>query len=152
MTFLYQWIKKSYKKKGFLRLSAIEYNTYRELTKNIEVEVVPIYVSDQKQFPNQYLYTYNVSITNHSLLSCQLISRHWIIIDGFGCREDIRGQGVVGDQPVIRPGQTYQYSSYCPLPTPTGNMRGFFNFVDSNKQDFQVKVPLFFLRQDVIIQ
>ncbi len=133
-------------------MSAIEKNTYRALTDDIEVEVVPIYIPGQKQFPNQYLYTYNVAVTNHSSLSCQLLSRHWIIIDGFGCREDIKGQGVVGDQPIIRSGQTYQYSSYCPLPTPTGNMRGFFNFIDSHQQSFQVKVPLFFLRQDAVIQ
>ena len=132
-------------------MSAIE-NIYRELTDNIEVEVIPLYVPGQEQFPGQYLYTYNVSITNHSSKPCQLLSRHWIIIDGFGCREDIKGEGVVGDQPVIQPGQTYQYSSYCPLPTPTGNMRGFFNFIDNDKQSFQVKVPLFFLRQDAIIQ
>ncbi len=133
-------------------MSAIENNTYRELTRDIEVEVIPVYVPGQKQFPNQYLYTYNVAITNHSSGSCQLISRHWIIIDGFGCREDVKGQGVVGDQPVIRPDQTYQYSSYCPLPTPTGNMRGFFDFTDSEGRGFRVKVPLFFLRQDAIIQ
>lgn len=132
-------------------MSAIE-NIYRELTDDIEVEVIPLYVPCQEQFPDQYLYTYNVSITNHSSRPCRLLSRHWIIIDGFGCREDVKGEGVVGDQPVIQPGQTYQYSSYCPLPTPTGNMRGFFNFMDSDKQSFQVKVPLFFLRRDAVIQ
>lgn len=125
-------------------------NSYRQTTQDIEVEVTPIYVPEQTEFHNQHLYTYNVSITNHSEESCQLLSRHWIIVDGFGQREDVRGDGVVGQQPVIKPGETYQYSSYCPIPTPTGNMRGSFEFMDSNHHLFQVKVPLFFLRQDAL--
>ena len=129
-------------------MSAVK-STYRELTNHIEVEVVPFYISGQEEFPSQYLYSYEISIFNHSPFYCQLLSRHWIIIDGYGCREDIKGEGVVGNQPVIQPGEEYNYSSCCPLPTATGNMRGFFNFIDENKKSFQVRVPLFFLRPDV---
>lgn len=127
-------------------------NTYKQTTQDIEVEVIPIFVPDQTQFPDQYLYTYNVSITNHSLESCQLLSRRWIIIDGNGNKEVIEGEGVVGEQPTLSAGQNYQYSSYCPLSTPTGNMRGSFFFVDQFRQEFEVKVPLFFLRKDAVIQ
>ncbi len=127
-------------------------NIYRETTKNIEVEVIPIFVPDQTQFVGQFLYTYNVSITNHSTAPCQLLSRKWIIVDGNGGCETVEGDGVVGEQPLIEPGATYQYSSYCPLPTPTGNMRGSFYFVDLQGREFEVKVPLFFLRKDAILQ
>lgn len=127
-------------------------HTYSQSTQNIEVEVIPLYVPEQTEFKDQHLYTYNISITNHSSTACQLLKRHWIIVDGLGRKEDINGDGVVGEQPLIQPGQTYQYSSYCPLPTPTGNMRGSFTFIDARNQEFQVRVPLFFLRQDAVIQ
>ena len=127
-------------------------NTYREVTQNIEVEVIPIFVPDQAQFANQFLYTYNISITNNSDKGCKLIGRHWIIIDGDGNREDIQGEGVVGEQPFLEPGENYQYSSYCPLNTPTGNMRGSFFFLDEDRNEFEVKVPLFFLRKDTVMQ
>lgn len=127
-------------------------NTYREFTKDIEVEVVPVFVPDQKQFMGQFLYTYNVSITNHSKSSCRLLRRKWVIVDGEGHKDIVEGEGVVGEQPFLDPGDSYQYSSYCPLPTPTGNMRGAFYFQDSKGEEFEVKVPLFFLREDAMIQ
>ena len=127
-------------------------NTYREITRNIEVEVIPIFVPDQTQFVDQFLYTYNISITNHSGEPCQLLRRKWIIVDGDGHKEVVEGDGVVGEQPHLKPGENYQYSSYCPLHTPTGNMRGAFYFVDQNNREFEVKVPVFFLRQDAVLQ
>lgn len=127
-------------------------NTYSQVTQDIQVEVVPVYVPEQSQFPQQHLFTYNISITNHSNDTCQLLQRHWIIVDGKGHREDVHGEGVVGEQPILKPGQCYQYSSYCPLPTPTGNMRGFFTFINSKGIEFQIPVPVFFLRQDALIQ
>ena len=127
-------------------------HTYMQMTREIEVEVIPIFVPDQTQFEGQYLYTYNISITNHSQSKCQLLRRHWIIVDGEGHREEVTGDGVVGEQPVLEPEQNYQYSSFCPLKTPTGNMRGSFTFVDAEGIEFDVKVPLFFLRKDAVIQ
>ena len=127
-------------------------NLYTEITNDIEVEVIPIYVPDQTQFVDQHLYTYNISITNNGSEACQLMSRHWIIVNGKGHQEEIEGEGVVGEQPHLEPGQTYQYSSYCPLATPTGNMRGTFTFKTTQGNEFKVRVPLFFLRQDAVIQ
>ncbi len=127
-------------------------NTYRQTTHNIEVEVVPIFVPDQTQFNDKHLYTYNVSITNHSSSTCQLLRRHWIIMDGNGNKEEVQGDGVIGEQPSLAPSENFQYSSFCPLSTPTGNMRGAFTFVDAENNEFEVKVPLFFLRQDAILQ
>jgi ApaG protein len=85
-------------------------------------------------------------------MPCQLLRRKWIIVDGRGHKEIIEGDGVVGEQPHLNPGENYQYSSYCPLKTPSGSMRGSFFFADSNGEEFEVKVPLFFLRQDAIMQ
>lgn len=127
-------------------------NIYTEKTHNIEVEVVPIYIPEQTQFVGQFLYTYNISITNHGSQACQLLKRHWIIVDGHGRKEEIEGDGVVGEQPIIEAGESYQYSSYCPLPTPTGNMRGSFTFKDEDGRNFRVSVPLFFLREDALVQ
>lgn len=122
---------------------------YSERTSDIVVEVVPTYIPEQTQFVNQHLYSYNITITNHSEQICQLLKRQWVIVDGRGQKEEVEGEGVVGEQPVLSPGQTYQYSSYCPLATPTGNMRGAFQFIDESRRTFWVKVPLFFLRQDL---
>ncbi|MEM7645539.1 MAG: Co2+/Mg2+ efflux protein ApaG [Pseudomonadota bacterium] len=127
-------------------------NIYKAVTEDIEVEVIPLYIPEQTQFENQHLFTYNVSITNHSQTTCKLLRRHWIIMDGLGRREDVEGEGVVGEQPTLVPGDNYQYSSYCPIPTPTGNMRGSFLFEDDNGNNFSVKVPLFFLRPDTVLQ
>jgi len=127
-------------------------HTYSENTHGIEVEVIPLFVPDQTQFVNQYLYTYNISITNHSEEPCQLLRRHWVIVDGNGQKDEVEGEGVVGEQPTIAPGQSYQYSSYCPLPTATGNMRGGFEFINPRNEKFWVMVPLFFLRQDTVVQ
>ncbi len=127
-------------------------NIYRETTQEIEVEVIPLFVPEQTQFVGQFLYTYNVSITNNSNHPCQLLRRKWIIVDGNGHSETVEGDGVVGEQPQIQPGATYQYSSYCPLSSETGNMRGSFYFIDDRGEEFEVKVPLFFLRKDAIIQ
>ena len=85
-------------------------------------------------------------------MDCQLLNRHWIIVDGMGQREEVQGEGVVGEQPILEPGENYQYSSYCPLPTQTGSMRGSFEFLGADQQLFQVKVPLFFLRPDTVMQ
>jgi ApaG protein len=127
-------------------------NIYREVTRNIEVEVIPLYVPDQTQFVGQHLYTYNVSITNHSSTPCQLLRRKGIIVDGEGRQETVEGDGVVGEQPLLAPEESYQYSSYCPLATATGNMRGSFFFVDPDGHEFEVRVPLFFLRKDAVVQ
>lgn len=126
--------------------------TYKETTYDIEVEVLPVFVPDQTQFVDQYLYTYNVSITNLGDSPCRLMRRKWVIVDGNGRKEIVEGDGVVGEQPFLESGENYQYSSYCPLMTPTGNMRGSFYFLDMEGREFEVKVPLFFLRQDTIIQ
>lgn len=122
-------------------------HAYRELTQGIEVTVRPEYLPEESSPEyRQFVFAYHVTITNQGETEVQLISRHWIITDGQGVVHEVKGPGVVGQQPKLKPGESHQYSSYCPLPTPTGNMRGSFQMVNSLGAKFDAKVPLFFFR------
>jgi ApaG protein len=125
---------------------------YREITQGIEIEVRPEYRPEESR-PEQhvFIFAYHITITNRSELPVQLISRHWIITDGMGAAHEVKGEGVVGEQPKLAPGQSHSYSSYCPLPTRTGNMRGTFQMVNDLGASFDVRIPLFFLRDDSAI-
>src|SRR4051812_36772053 len=100
---------------------------YREITHNIQIEVEPRFVPEES-FPERgyYFFSYTIRITNFGEQPTRLLSRHWIITDGRGQVHEMKGAGVVGEQPRLEPGQTFEYSSFCPLPTPTGNMRGAY--------------------------
>ena len=120
---------------------------YSERTHDIVVDVVPEFVS--KEFSGDhyyYIYSYTVKVTNWRSTSCQLISRHWIIRDGKAHEEHVIGDGVVGKQPIILPGDSFSYTSGCPLITATGNMRGKFYMTGPTEEEFEVRIPLFFLR------
>lgn len=119
---------------------------YEAVTRNIKVEVLPEYVEEQS-FPQLpiYYYKYAVTVTNESNHLIQLIDRHWIITDGRGVVEHVQGPGVIGEQPFIRPGESYRYESACPLPTKTGNMRGTYG-IKTQEETFRIQIPLFFLR------
>ncbi|MBC7693108.1 MAG: Co2+/Mg2+ efflux protein ApaG [Methylotenera sp.] len=120
---------------------------YYELTQGIEVEVTPQYLpAESAPERSQYVFGYHITITNKGDTEVQLISRHWIISDGEGVIREVKGPGVIGEQPNLKPGQKHEYSSFCPLPTPTGNMRGTFQMVNTLGASFDVKIPLFFLR------
>lgn len=120
---------------------------YSETTGQIRIEVEPRYVPEHSMPEHdRYVFTYTVKIKNLGNRPVQLISRHWIITDGRGRSEQVKGPGVVGQQPIIQPGETYTYSSFCPLQTPTGNMRGRYIMVDDRQREFEVAIPLFFLR------
>jgi len=120
---------------------------YAETTHDIEVKVMPFFVPEQSlPEAGRFLYGYHVTITNHGQAEAKLISRHWIITDGHSRVEEVKGEGVVGLQPLLRPGESFEYTSACPLPTPTGNMRGSYLMVDQNGRRLTVRIPLFFLR------
>ena len=122
-------------------------HVYREITDDIEVTVRPELVTDQSNSDlGYYFYKYDISISNKSDTSHQIMSRHWIVRDGKGNEEEVIGEGLLGEQPCIEPGQSYTYSSACPLTTPTGNMRGKYYSVDSDGNEHKVNIPLFFLR------
>jgi ApaG protein len=120
---------------------------YYESTQGIEVEVTPEFIpGESKPLEAQFLFSYHITIRNKGETEVQLMTRHWIITDGAGVVREVKGPGVIGEQPKLRPGEKFEYSSFCPLSTPTGNMRGTFQMVNHLGAQFDVKIPLFFLR------
>ena len=97
---------------------------------DIRVEVLSQYSPENSRpTEDEWIFQYTVRITNKGAETVQLISRHWIITDGFEQTREVKGLGVVGEQPVLAPGESYQYSSWCPLKTPTGSMRGTYRMI-----------------------
>ena len=114
-----------------------------------EIAVVPkaSYVEDQSDpSKNQYVFAYTITVTNSGTVPAQLISRHWIITDGVGHTEEVQGEGVVGEQPVLAPGESFQYSSWCPLKTPTGRMHGTYQMARANGSQFDIEIAPFALK------
>ncbi len=110
------------------------------------VEVTPRYLPEQSA-PDQgvYSFAYTVTISNTGEVPSQLISRHWKINDATGHAEEVKGLGVVGAQPLIKPGESFQYSSGCRLRTPTGTMHGTYFMVAEDGERFDISIPLFVL-------
>ena len=119
---------------------------FEATTENIKIEVLPTYFQEESD-PEQSLYCfrYKVKITNLSSVSVQLMHRHWVIIDGAGQTEEVKGPGVIGQQPVIDPGMMFEYESFCPLTTPTGSMHGSYQMVRPNGDKVDVQIPQFML-------
>ena len=118
------------------------------LTQGIRISVESIYVPARSQPERgQYFFAYTVRITNEGDAPAQLISRHWIITDGSNAIEEIKGPGVVGNQPVLAPGQAFEYTSGCPLPTPFGSMRGSYQMVTSDGTTFDAEIAEFVLSE-----
>jgi ApaG protein len=91
----------------------------------------------------EYFFSYNIKIINNSNQRAKLLSRYWHITDGLGNSEDIHGPGVVGKTPKIRPGESFSYTSFCPIKTPIGSMEGSFRLVNEDKSEFEVEVKKF---------
>lgn len=118
--------------------------TAEATTEGITVRVAPRYAADQSDPDNgHWMWHYHVRIENGSGIAVQLIDRHWEIIDGRGQRRDVMGEGVVGEQPLIQPGDSFDYVSGCPLPTPSGMMRGRYGMLDPGGRRFEVAIPAF---------
>ena len=116
------------------------------LTQGIRVSVESFYLPAQSQPERrQYVFAYKVRIANEGETPAQLISRHWIIQDADGHTEHVRGPGVVGAQPRLEPGQSHEYTSYCPLSTPSGSMRGAYQMVRDDGSQFDAVVGVFSL-------
>lgn len=115
-------------------------------TEMVTVYVHPIYrAEDSDPEAGHWLWHYHIRVENGGGVAVQLIDRHWIIIDGKGMRRDVMGDGVVGEQPLIAPGESFDYVSGCPLTTPWGSMQGRFGMVDSGGRRFEVAIPHFHL-------
>jgi ApaG protein len=128
-----------------VQITPVEY--YSATTENIQIEVTPSYLPE-RSIPqnNQFFYGYKICITNHSDVAVRVVHRHWKIKNGNGHTHEIQGPGIIGEQPMIKPGEFYEYSSFSPLTTPHGNMRGKYQMVDEFGNRFWVEVPLFFFR------
>lgn len=113
------------------------------------VEARPQYIAEQSA-PQQavYSFAYTVTVHNTGEVAAQLISRHWVITDGNGHTEEVKGLGVVGQQPMLRPGESFQYSSGCRLRTASGAMRGSYFCVAEDGERFEVEIPAFILDAD----
>ena len=108
--------------------------------------VVPQYLEDQSNpVRHEYAFAYTVTIVNSGDVPAQLIGRHWIITDATGRTEEVRGLGVVGHQPLLQPGEQFQYTSGCHLRTATGTMHGSFFCVAEDGERFEVDIPIFVL-------
>lgn len=120
---------------------------FTALTDGIRVVVRSKYAPERSEpARRQWFFLYTVLVTNESASTVQLVSRHWVITDAYGETEEVRGPGVVGEQPILRPGQSFEYTSGCPLRTPFGSMLGEYQMVDQDGGTFEVKIPPFVLR------
>ena len=117
------------------------------LTNGIRVEVLSRHVP-QNSAPvhDEWVFQYTVRITNQGSETVQLLSRHWIITDALEHIKEVRGPGVVGQQPVLAPGESFQYSSWCPLRTPTGTMHGTYEMVCTDGTKFDIEIAPFALK------
>jgi ApaG protein len=119
---------------------------YSAVSNSIRVTVRPKFMPQQSEPDHgRYFWAYSIEIANAGDVTVQLTHRHWKITDGEGRREEVRGAGVVGEQPTLKPGESYRYTSGCPLKTPSGIMVGAYRMVDENGRVFDVEIPAFSL-------
>ena len=113
---------------------------------DIEVRSAPQFIADQSNpEDDHYVFAYTITIRNTGTVAAQLISRHWIITDADDQEQGVRGLGVVGHQPLLQPGESFEYTSGCALPTPVGTMRGTYQMVAEDGTHFDADIPEFTL-------
>jgi len=117
---------------------------YRAKTRSIEVTVEPSYVESESG-NGRYFWSYTINITNGGSQIVQVRARHWRITDGNGRTEEVKGAGVVGKQPVLKPGESFSYTSGCPLTTPSGIMVGTYQVETDGGERFNIAIPAFSL-------
>ena len=118
----------------------------------IAIQVETRYLAEQSQpEQNHYVFAYRVTITNQGEMPAQLISRHWIITDANGDTKEVRGEGVVGEQPVLQPGESYQYTSGSVLETPVGSMHGSYQMIDAEGRAFDATITPFRLATATVL-
>jgi ApaG protein len=119
---------------------------YSSETHSILVTVEPRFLEQESDIANnRYFWAYHVTIENHSSIEVQLLTRYWHITDGVGRVEEVRGDGVVGETPLLSPSGKFEYTSGCPLATPSGFMRGSYQMIDQNGDMLEVEIPTFSL-------
>jgi ApaG protein len=119
---------------------------YTQTTRGLTVKVEPLYLEDQSSpADNQFVWAYRVRIENNGERTVQLLNRHWKITDAMGRLQEVKGPGVVGEQPVLRPGDVYEYTSGTPLSTPSGIMMGSYEMEVEDGERFDIVIPAFSL-------
>ena len=119
---------------------------YEQTTEAISVSVEPVYLDDHSApDENHYVWAYHVRIENRGRSTVQLLTRHWKITDSMGQIQEVRGDGVVGEQPVLDPGEVFEYTSGTPLATPSGIMAGSYHMLADGGRRFNVEIPPFSL-------
>ncbi len=125
-----------------------DHTTSEAVTNGIRVEVESRYHPERSApFQEHWFFSYTIRVTNLGDKTVQLISRHWIITDETGHIEEVKGEGVVGEQPVLEPGEAFQYTSFCQLKTPNGSMRGTYQMQTADGDHFDVEIASFGLRE-----
>lgn len=121
-------------------------HAYQSITNGIEVSVAPRFLEDQSDpMEGRFVWSYAVEIVNNGAETVQLEARRWIITDGNGFQQEVEGPGVVGEQPVLNPGDSYSYMSGCPLVTPNGLMAGTYTMRTQTGGEFLAEIPAFSL-------
>ena len=119
---------------------------YRTVTRHIEVRVRPTFLPERSSPENSYFFwAYTITLTNLGRETVQLKTRHWRITDANGRLQEVRGAGVVGEEPVLKPGESFEYTSGVPLPTPSGFMVGSYGMVTAAGESFDIDIPAFSL-------
>jgi ApaG protein len=128
-----------------LRMEATK-TAYRAVTRQIEVTAAPKFLPDRSSPENGYFFwAYTITLTNRGGETVQLKTRHWRITDAQGRLQEVRGAGVVGEEPVLKPGENFEYTSGVPLPTPSGFMTGTYGMVTAAGEEFDIDIPAFSL-------
>ncbi|OQW94280.1 MAG: Co2+/Mg2+ efflux protein ApaG [Beggiatoa sp. IS2] len=116
----------------------------KSLTYDIRVDVETMYVDEQSDpEDDRYVFAYTITIRNAGTLSARLLTRHWLITDANGRVQEVRGEGVVGEQPYLRPGEGFQYTSAAMIETPVGSMQGSYQMVGDDGRYFDAEIPAF---------
>ena len=119
---------------------------YTKTTNSISITVNPYYLEDQSEPDEQhYVWAYQVTINNRGRETVQLKNRFWKIVDSNGTKQEVKGAGVVGEQPVLNPGEIFEYTSGTPLSTPSGFMEGYYEMETKDGNKFDASIPLFSL-------
>lgn len=123
------------------------------ITNHIRVEVLSRHSTENSRpLEGEWVFQYTVRITNQGQETVQLLTRHWIITDGLEQTEEVKGPGVVGEQPVLAPGESFKYSSWCTLKTPTGIMRGAYQMARVDGNEFDIEIAPFALKARYTVQ
>lgn len=119
---------------------------YEAISNKFRVTVRPQFLASQSSpGESKYVWAYTITVENLSRETATLLTRHWIITDAAGFKQDVRGEGVVGEQPTLAPGESFQYTSGCPLATPSGMMVGSYGMVGEDGRAFTIDIPAFSL-------